>query len=153
MIYRNAGEDCSTMTWFTVTMTTQRNRRHCALMRAWFISCSTNFHVWALLSYRSIKMYFTKSSDGLRKLMFCDGWDLGRGLALSPVKQNLHSTIVPFSVNVSRYILGRTDAMHTAGRVYRFFWHMHTASHARTYQWLYTRPITLPALTRWHHKH
>jgi len=29
---------------------------------------------------------------------------------------------------------------------------MHTAGHARTYWWLYTRPITLPALTRRHHK-
>jgi len=42
--------------------------------------------------------------------------------------------------------------MHTAGRVYRFFWHMHTAGRARTYRWLYTRPITLPALTRRHQK-
>jgi len=48
------------------------------------------------------------------------------------------------------YIL--TNAMHTAGRVYRFFWHMHTAGRARTYWWLYTWPITLPALTRRHHK-
>ena len=31
-----------------------------------------------------------------------------------------------------------TDAIHTASRVYRFFWHMHTAGRVRTYRWLYS---------------
>jgi len=39
-----------------------------------------------------------------------------------------------------------------AGHVYRIFQYMHTASCMHTYQGLYTRPLTFPALNRVCHK-
>jgi len=42
--------------------------------------------------------------------------------------------------------------MAVAGHVYRIFRYMHMAGRMHTYQGLYTRPLTFPALNRVRHK-
>jgi len=73
-----------TITSLTVESLLSATHRYLLLLTIRYFSHTTNMHVWAQFRCQSITMYFWASSDGLWKLLFCDGSGVWRGASPFP---------------------------------------------------------------------